>query len=100
MLDFYQLLSQGQILQLDKDVQVALVAKGDYESVYEDVNIKELSKLNERAEDLLNSLEYFAEMQLDKNRRSFLKKKILQVLNKVKRMKKVLIWNLRKTKNN
>jgi len=78
MLDFYQLLSQGQILQLDKDVQVALVAKGDYESVYEDVNIKELSKLNERAEDLLNSLEYFAEMQLDKNRRSFLKKKILQ----------------------
>lgn len=78
MLDFYQLLSQGQILQLDKTAYFASVSERELDSIYQDNNIKELSELNERAEDLLNSLEYFAEMQLDKNRHSFMKKKIVQ----------------------
>jgi len=77
MLDFYQLLSQGQILQLDKNVPMVRVAEGEPEDVYENSNVKELKELNERAEDLLNSLEYFAEMQLDKNRKSFMIKKIV-----------------------
>ncbi|MDD3285632.1 MAG: hypothetical protein PHG95_03305 [Patescibacteria group bacterium] len=78
MLDFYQLLSQGQILQLDKNAQIVRVAEGEFEDVYENNDVKELNKLNERAKDLLNSFEYFADMQLDKNRKSFMIKKIAQ----------------------
>lgn len=64
LLDFYQLMSFGEAIQSHKGESGAAN--------------DELKKMNERAGDLLNSLEYAADKKLDKQRRLFIKKKMLE----------------------